>query len=34
MEGRVTGARLADSNGGAAMLPRSVLAITGYGTVR
>jgi len=33
-EGRFTGAKLADGNGGAAALPRGVLAITGYGVVR
>ena len=33
-EGRFTGARLAGGNGGAAALPRGVLAITGYGAVR
>ena len=34
MEGRVTGARLADGNGGAAALPRGALAISSYGKVR
>jgi len=34
MGGRVTRARLANGNGGAAALPHGVLAIIGYGAVR